>query len=125
GTVTGLLGASDLVSVNGSFSLASGAGGSSTLSLTDLGGNVHVANNTQFTLVTYSGGWNGGLFNVDGNLIPDGGLFTFGANQFQLDYDAGGSNVVLTVVPEPTTAAALLAGLGTLLGLRRRRNPAL
>ena len=34
---------------------------------------------------------------------------------------AGGGQVNLVVVPEPTTTVTLLAGLGLLLGRRRRR----
>ncbi len=35
-----------------------------------------------------------------------------------------GNNIVLSVVPEPSAGAALLAGLGMLLGLRRRKQSA-
>ena len=48
--------------------------------------------------------------------------------EFAVSYDAtataftGGSNVALLAIPEPNTAASLLAGLGSLLGLQRIRR---
>jgi autotransporter-associated beta strand protein len=87
---------------------------------------------TIFTLFNYSGTWNGGLFEVDGNAIADGGTFTVGLNTWQLDYNAsaGGANfsgqyvhanfVNIIAVPEPPVAAMLAAG-GVAGWLIRRR----
>jgi MYXO-CTERM domain-containing protein len=121
-SVAGGIGQSDLLTLNGALSLSVG-GTVPSLSLTDLGSNVALATGTQFTLLTYTGGWNGGLFRVGANTIADDATFALGANRYQLDYNAGGNSVALTVVPipEPAAGATLLAGLGTLLGWRRRR----
>jgi autotransporter-associated beta strand protein len=65
-----------------------------------------------FTIVsgfsTLSGQFNG---------LPDGSVFSVGSTQFQIDYEP--NDIVLTVVPEPSTLGTLL--LGTVL-LRLRRS---
>jgi autotransporter-associated beta strand protein len=123
--------ASDLYIANGDLSLS----GLVALDLTDLASvDTAFAQNTIFSLLNYSGTWNGGLFSYGGNALADGATFTTGLNLWQIDYNAtdGGSNftgdylggsdsfVNLIAVPEPSTWMALTSGLGVLL-LRRRR----
>jgi autotransporter-associated beta strand protein len=112
--------AEDRILSSGDFSRATGV--LPTLSVTDVGGNVPLALGTQLTLLTYTGDWNGGLFRVAGAPIADGGVFTLGANQFQLDYDAGGNSLALITVPEPGAAILLLTGFTSLVGFGRRRK---
>ena len=103
-------------------------GGIVTLSLTDLGAAVELALGTKFTLISYTGVWDGDIFNG----YADESDFTFANNQWRINYNdtSGGSNfaldqsgatgfVTMTVIPEPR--AALLGGLGLLALLRRRR----
>ena len=120
---------SDLVKVTGNLNLAGTVGISlSDLAVTDVAFNI----NDVFSLINYTGTWNGGLFTLGGNELADDEVFIFGLNNWKISYDdlAGGLNysgehasgssfVNLTVVPEPR--AALLGGLGLLLLLRRRR----
>lgn len=120
----------DLMIVSGDLNLA----GTVNLTLTDLASLAAAfAPDTTFSLINYSGTWNGGLFTFGGDEIGNGESFTAGLNTWRLDYNAaeGGSNfsgeylggsdsfVNITVVPEP--GAALLGGLGLLALLRRRR----
>lgn len=111
----------DLLNANGDLDL----NGNVTLSLTDLGSSAVLPNGTKFTLISYSGSWNGNPFVGK----PDDGTLSFSGNQWMLNYDdisAGSVNggtyvnaVTLTVVPEPTTA--LFGSLGLLALIRRRR----
>jgi autotransporter-associated beta strand protein len=119
----------DLVNANGALSIAAGA----ILSLTDAG-NTDLANGTKFTLISYAGTWDGGIFLNR----PDDSLVTVGVNDYMINYDdtTGGLNfgggsygnyVTLTAVPE--ASAFLFGGLGCLIAgliystrkLRRRR----
>ncbi len=124
----------DLLKTAGNLNL----NGTVTLTLSDLAASPEAfALNTTFSLINYTGIWNGGLFTVDGNAITDGGTFTMGLNTWQLDYDAvtGGSNfsseyfgsgsfVNITAVPEPGSVALLLSGVGVVVFLRRFRRRA-
>lgn len=109
---------SDLVNANGAFNLT----GTVTLSLTDLGANVALADGTQLTIASYSGLWNGGTFNG----LADDSQFVFGANTWKISYnDTTGTGLysnfaTLTVVPEPATWGLLAIGLTFLVTCRRR-----
>ena len=128
---TSLAAGSDLLKVVGNLSLV----GTVTLSLTDLAANpVVLAPNTTFSLINYTGGWNGGLFTAAGSQIIDGGQFTAGLNTWRLEYAAttGGSNfsgvqtagnfVNIVVVPEPgALALAVVGGVVAAWAARARR----
>lgn len=111
----------DLLNVDGDLSFD----GTVTLSLTDLGSNSLLALGSKFTLISYFGTWDGNTFSG----FADDSEFTLLGNEWRIDYNdvsAGSLNggtysnaVTLTVIPEPTTA--MLAGLGLLALLRRRR----
>lgn len=101
------------------------------LTLTDLGGGTGDAVGTKFTLMSYTGSWDGGIFSFGAaGFIDNNQQFTFGSNTFQLTYDAIGlgpneHDVVLTVVssvPEPASAGLLLGGVTLLAGCRRRKS---
>ena len=121
--------AGDLTAVTGNltFDLTNAA----ILTLTDLGsGSWSVGE--KLTLISYSGTWNGGLFNYGGTLADDS-IINFSGMQWMFNYndsaagtnytgDLTGSNfVTMTAVPEPDVAA-LLGGLGTIILLRHRRR---
>ena len=114
---------SDLLVTN-TFSLD--AGDTVKLTLTDLGGNVALALNTTFTIVDYTGSWDGNLFSYNGTALNDNDSFVFGVNEYEISYNGTtglDSAVTLTVVPEPTTVAFVGLGLaGLLLRFRRRRS---
>lgn len=123
----------DLQKVTGSLNLV----GTVTLTLNDLATTpVAFAQGTKFTLVNYTGVWNGGFFTVNGNTVADGDLFTVGLNTWIIDYDAltGGSNfsgefasdsnfVNITAVPEPGTLALFCIGAGVIIFKRKRCIP--
>lgn len=65
----------------------------------------------------------GGLFSFGGNPLTEGAQFDSGSQLFSISYVGGsGNDVVLTAVPEPSSASVLLAGLASLAGLKRRRR---
>jgi autotransporter-associated beta strand protein len=88
---------------------------------------------TTFTLINYTGTWNGGVFTFEGSEILNGGIFTAGLNTWRIDYDAGaggvnfsgeylgGSYVNVTAVPEPTATLLLTVGVAVLTLTRRTR----
>ena len=90
----------DLAALSGPLTLSTVV--PAKLSLTDLGANAPLAAGIQFTFINYTGGWNGGLFSVNGNVIPDDAIFGFGANVYQLDYNAAGPRST----PAPRAARA-------------------
>lgn len=108
--------ASDTVNVTGNLNIANTA----VLTLTDLGSNAPLSLGTTFTVIDYSGVWNGGTFAG----LADDSIFNFGVNQFRISYnglDDLSSAVVLTVVPEPgVTGLLVAAGFGFLIFRRRR-----
>jgi autotransporter-associated beta strand protein len=127
--------AADLLVVSGGLNLDAGNG--TLLSFTDLNSSPQpfVDTATIFALINYSGAWNGGLFNYGGTPLADGGTFTVGSQQWQIDYNSptGGSNytsdylpsssfVTVMAVPEPATLVLLAAGVGFLAALARLRR---
>ncbi len=116
----------DLLNLDGNLNLDLAGGVSLDLvDLATVGGEMEIG--TKFTLISYSGDWNGGLFEDYANFSK----FESGANQWRIRYDdgTGGLNfgefdsfVTLTVVPEPSSVLLLL-GVGlALLASRRRRG---
>jgi fibronectin-binding autotransporter adhesin len=64
----------------------------------------------------------GAGFTYQGTLIPEGQLFTAGAQEWLLSYTGGdGNDAVLFAVPEPGSVTSILAAFA-LLGLRRFRQ---
>jgi hypothetical protein len=112
--------AADLLVVGGDLALA-GTVGLTVVDPTATGSLV--PRGTTFTLVNYTGAWNGGLFTVGGGVVANGGWFTAAGNTWQIDYAAssGGSNftadqtsgrfVTITAVPEPGGIALAAAGI--------------
>lgn len=91
---------------------------------------------TMFSLMNYTGTWNGGLFVLGANVLENGEEFYAGQNYWRIDYDVeqGGLNfdfdqvvsessrfinITATAVPEPS--AMLLGAAASLMLLRRRR----
>ena len=129
-STVGLGSGADLHTVSGNLNLT----GTVALSLADLatgGPTVAFAESTVFTLINYTGLWNGGYFTFESSALADGDTFIAGLNTWRIDYNAttGGANfagehiagnfVNITAVPEP--AEILIGGVGLLLLLRRRR----
>jgi T5SS/PEP-CTERM-associated repeat protein len=113
--------AADLLSVTGGLFLSGTVG----LTLNDLAASpLAFAGGTTFSMINYSGSWNGGLFSYGGQALADGGIFSMGDQLWMIDYDAasGGGNfpnshlpgssfVNIVAVPEPSAGALLLGGL--------------
>jgi hypothetical protein len=112
--ISSLLGTSDRLNVAGNLNITAGA----LLTLSDLGAVASLA--PSYTLVSYTGTWNGGLYTYEGSTLTDGAQIVLGANTYQFNY-ANNSAVTLTAVPEPSLAGMIgLAGLAA-WGFRRRR----
>ena len=121
--------AGDLTAVTGGLTLD--VTNSAILTLTELGTAGSWIAGDKLTLISYSGDWNGGLFDYGGTLADDSTI-NFSGAQWTFNYDdnasgtnytsdlTGSSYVTMTVIPEPNVAA-LIGGLGVLLLFRRRR----
>lgn len=120
--------AGDLTAVTGNLTIDLGTLGNLTLS--ELGtGSWSIGE--KLTLISYSGTWNGGLFNYNAGTLADDSTFNFSGTEWRFNYNdtVAGNNftgdltglnfVTMTAVPEP--AAALLGSLGLLFLLHRRR----
>lgn len=90
---------------------------------------------TTFTLINYSGVWNGGFLTYNSTSLANLSTFEFNSQLWRIEYNAtsGGSNfaweylagssfVNMTVIPEPGTAALLLPAFGAFLWLRKRQQ---
>lgn len=119
--------AGDLTFVTGNLTLA--LTNDSILSLTELGTGSWTVGE-KLTLISYTGTWNGGLFDFLGTDLADDSQFVFSGATWLFNYndtvegtnytsDSSGSFVTMTVIPEPSIA--LLGGFGLLFLLRRRR----
>lgn len=127
---------SEAVSVFGSGALVfelDAVGTSDKLILTGgtLNIGVGVLGFDDFSFTTFSG-FGGGTYtlissatpilgSLDANLAHLTGFI--GDQTAILSIGNAGTEILLTVVPEPSTAATLIAGVGALLGTRRRRRP--
>ena len=121
--------AGDLTAVTGGLTLD--VSNLAKLTIMELGSGSWSAGE-KLTLISYSGAWNGGLFNYSGSTLADDSTFGFSGSQWNFNYNdtvagtnytsdlTGSSFVTMTIVPEPNVAT-LLGGLGVLLILRRRR----
>lgn len=108
---------SDLVNVTGDLVIDAAV----NLALSVFGPDATLAEGTKFTLIDYSGTWNGTAFSG----VADGSIRSLGVNQYLVDYNdpaAGGSALTFTVVPEPATGS--LIAIPALLLCWRRRRPA-
>lgn len=124
--------AADLAKVSGSLTL----NGTVQLTLSDLALSPSAFTlGTTFSLINYTGSWNGGLFTYSSSVLNNGDQFTAGLNTWQIAYDAtsGGVNFsgeyvsgnfvnITSVVPEPSTSLLLTLSLGALALVVRRRS---
>ena len=123
--------AADLMAVTGNFTLATD--NQSILSLSELGGPTgEWTIGEKLTLLSYSGTWNGGLFEYGGNAVANNSTISFSGMDWLFQYNdsvagsnfatdlTGSSYVTMTAIPE--TSVTLLGSLASLLLLRRRRE---
>jgi autotransporter-associated beta strand protein len=103
-----------------------------SVDFTDLAAGV-LAMGSKLTLISYAGAWGtGGIFSYQGSPLEDDSSLVLGDNIWRFNYDdtSGGVNfvddqegatgfVTMTVVPEPS--ALVMAALGAVLLLGRRR----
>jgi autotransporter-associated beta strand protein len=120
--------AGDLTAVTGNLTID--LGNAALLTLSELGTGSWIQGD-KLTLISYTGTWNGGLFN-NGSALADDSTITFSGIDWIFNYNdnaagtnytgdvTGSSFVTMTAIPEPSTA--LLGGLGMLALLRRRKN---
>lgn len=122
--------AGDLAAINGNLELA--PDNTTAITFTELGSGSWLAGE-KLTIASYGGAWNGGLFSFGGSTVGDDLPIIIGGTPWRFDYNdtvagsnftadlTGTSYVTITAVPEPGAAASLLAGLGVLAFVRRRR----
>jgi autotransporter-associated beta strand protein len=123
--------AGDLTAVTGNLTLD--LGNTAILTLVELGSGSW-APDDKLTLISYSGAWNGGLFDYLGNPLADDSTFTFSGIDWTFNYDddtpgtnfvgdlTGPSYVTMVAVPEPSAIMILGAGVTVAgMGLARRR----
>ncbi len=119
--------AGDLTYATGNLTLA--LTNNSILTLSELGAGSW-SNGDKLTLISYTGSWNGGLFDYLGTDVTDDSQITFSGSIWLFNYndtvegtnyttDSIGNFVTMTVIPEPSSA--LLSAIGLLFLLRRRR----
>ena len=131
------LGVADLLVVSGNLNLDSGNGTLLTIADLNPSPTAFMNDTTIFALINYSGSWNGGLFTHGGTVLQDGGRFTVGSQEWEIDYNrtssAGLDNftadylpsssfVAITAVPEPSTLVLLAIGTGLAGWAARRRT---
>jgi hypothetical protein len=123
-----LAAAADLLNVNGNLSILAGA----ALNAADVGSpNSGLAGGTKFTMISYAGTWDGGIFAG----AADDSIVSIGVNEYVINYNdtTGGSNfgggsygnyVTLTAIAVPEAGSVLLGSavclaLGLVIGTRK------
>lgn len=82
--------AADLLVVTGDLNLSTDINNRTLLSFTDIAGTAQpfIEDTTIFTLVNYTGAWNGGLFSYNGVDLANGSRFMAGSQQWEITYDS-------------------------------------
>jgi hypothetical protein len=96
-------------------------------------GTLPTDGSVKLTLISYTGGWDEGLFNYQGSPLANLDSFSLGGNEWQIRYDdtSGGSNfssdqsgatgfVTITAVPEPGGVALVMAAFAVAAAVSRR-----
>lgn len=118
--------AAGFVAVNGGLTLDLGT--AATMTLVEANSGTWSVG-SKIALISYTGSWNGGLFDY-GETLADDSTFSFGGANWLFNYNdtsadseagpfSGTRYVTMTAIPEPE--AALVGSLGLLMLLRRRR----